>query len=76
MELNDLEINILALKWMQEDYGQLVDVALDKILEVIEELKESNPELALKLSEVYAQEDFWERTKKYAYEGYLETLNE
>lgn len=50
-------------KWMQEDYGQLVDVALDKILEVIEEFKESNPEIALKLSEVYEQEKFWERTK-------------
>jgi hypothetical protein len=75
-ENNELELNILALNYMAEDYGHLVDVAIDAIVETCETLKTTDYELALKLSQIFAKEDFWERTKSYAYQNYLEVLAE
>jgi hypothetical protein len=74
--LNELELNIYTLNYMAEDFGHLVDVALEKIVETVEKLKSENYELALKLSQVYVNEDFWKQKQEWAYKNYLETLNE
>ena len=75
-ELSELDQNVLTLRWMQEDYGHLVDVALDSILDSIESIRESNPEVALYLSKTFEEESFWERSKKYAIENYYEALQD
>lgn len=75
-KLTEIEMNILTLKWLEEDYGYLVDVALETIIPTIEKLVEINPEVALELSKVFANEDFWGRAQDYAYAAYLENLQE
>jgi len=76
LQLNELELNLYTLNYMAEDYGHLVDVALDKIIDTVKTLKSENYELALELSKVYENEDFWERTKETAYKNYLEVLDD
>lgn len=74
--LNELELNVCTLNYMSEDYGQLVDVAIEEILIIINVLRHENYELALHLSRVFSGEDFWEQRKQYAYQNYLEVLME
>ena len=70
--MDQLERNILGLKWMVEDYGQLVDTALEAIIKVCE-----NPDvpydIRLELSECYNGEKFWDSVLQYSYENFLET---
>lgn len=76
IEMSELDRNVLGLRWMQEDYGYLVDVALDSLLDGIEAVRETNPEVALYLSRTYAGEKFWQRTLDASFENHLEVLAE
>lgn len=71
-ELSELDLNVCALDYMIEDYGHLVDIAIEKIIVTINILRRENLELALELSKVFENEPFWENTKKWALQNYLE----
>jgi len=60
-----IQRNLLGLRWMEEDYGHLTDVALETIISVVEDTTVPQT-VRLKLSETYSQEPFWERTVKTA----------
>lgn len=70
--LTEIERNLLALKWVQEDLGYHAEKAIQTILVLAPELNFTNPELALKLTQVYQGEDFWERALKASYENFIE----
>lgn len=72
-ELSELDLNIYTLNYMIEDHGDLVGVAIEKIIDTIIVLRKENLELALKLSQVFENESFWEKTKNWALQNYLES---
>lgn len=73
--LTELEENIITINWMIEDYGTLVDTAIEHILPIIEELAPTSPQVALWLSRMYTTTPIWEERKKWALKAYNETNN-
>lgn len=72
-ELSELDLNLYTLNYMIEDHGDLVGVAIEKIIETANILRRENLELALQLSQVFEKEDFWAQTKNWALQNYVET---
>lgn len=72
-ELSELDLNIYTLNYMIEDHGDLVGVAIEKIIDTIIVLRKENLELALELSRVFENASFWEKTKTWALQNYVES---
>jgi hypothetical protein len=70
--MDELKENVLTLEWLIEDYGHMVDTAIEIIIETIEKLRNMDYDLGLTLSRVYENEPWWDGCKQAA----LENLNE